>query len=199
MNRKIFINMVPDEFPADWSFQEIGLYSLISSLDNELSQGCFMAIKAMARLIRCSEDTIKRMLKKFEADGIIKITHRPGDTNIINICEQGTDEAESEPAPAPTPPKKPKSEKKHADFTIPDTRFKECWERWLKYKSERREFYVATGISATWKKLMRLSGNDPAVAHSVVEQSIENGWTGLFEVKQKRFNNSGFMRGEVPL
>jgi len=95
----MFITITPDDFPAHWNLTEITLYSLIASLDTEMSQ-CFASIPTMARLCRCSDDTIRRTLKKFQENGVITIEARKGDTNIVRIVRE---ERKSDPGAAPEP------------------------------------------------------------------------------------------------
>ena len=75
------------------------------------------------------------------------------------------------------------------DISFVSDDFKGIFETWLKYKQEKRESYKSKkSLQACYKKLLTLSGNDPDTARNVVEQSMANNWSGLFELTQ---NNHG--------
>ena len=68
---------------------------------------------------------------------------------------------------------------------------------WLAYKRERREKYTTQRtLKACYNNLVKLSGDSPAVARKMVEQSEANNWAGLFKLKNsdndgdKRSNNT---------
>ena len=57
-------------------------------------------------------------------------------------------------------------------------------ERWLQYKSDRKERYKSQDSVMTMvRKLKRISGNNHMVAEQIVEQSMAANWAGLFELK----------------
>jgi hypothetical protein len=62
--------------------------------------------------------------------------------------------------------------------------FIQKWQEWLQYRKERRlAAYTPTGLKATFTKLKRISNDDPGVAMQIIDQSLENSWQGLFELK----------------
>jgi hypothetical protein len=68
---------------------------------------------------------------------------------------------------------------------IPDD-WKIVFDKWLKYKTEIREKYKSEqSIVAALSRLKELSNNNLDIADKIVEQSIANGWKGLFELKEK--------------
>lgn len=79
--------------------------------------------------------------------------------------------------------------KKNETSSIPlpfdSTEFSEKWAEWLQYRKERKlGAYAPTGLKSTFTKLKKISHDDPAIAIEVIEQSLANGWQGLFELKQ---------------
>ena len=64
-----------------------------------------------------------------------------------------------------------------------------AWERWVVYRAEIRKPLRPTSFAAAQKALAAF-GADQA---SVVEQSIANGWQGLFEPKKKPKTNGGWI------
>ena len=63
--------------------------------------------------------------------------------------------------------------------------FIESWEKWKRYKLEQHRFKYKGGQSevAALIKLREIA-QDEATALLIIDQSIENGWKGLFEVKK---------------
>ena len=72
--------------------------------------------------------------------------------------------------------------KNNYDFVL--TEYKEPFEKWLQYKTDRKEKYKSdTSIELFYKKLVKLSNNNPKIATDIVEQSMANNWAGIFELK----------------
>lgn len=59
----------------------------------------------------------------------------------------------------------------------------EVMETWLAYKKEKRQTYKTRGLSVLKKKILELSGGNADLARKIIEQSMANGWSGLFEYK----------------
>jgi hypothetical protein len=55
---------------------------------------------------------------------------------------------------------------------------------WKEYRKEQfRLTYKPMGEKAALKKLLRLSNNDKQKQLKIIEQSVENSWKGLFDLK----------------
>lgn len=68
--------------------------------------------------------------------------------------------------------------------------FIDKWQEWLQYRKERRlATYTPTGLKSTFTHLKKISNDDARTAIEVIEQSLANGWQGLFELKQQ-FNGN---------
>ena len=68
---------------------------------------------------------------------------------------------------------------------FPSDSFKTEWQRWKDYKKAQFRFtYKSSDSEVTaLKKLNELAGGNEATAKAIIEQSIANGWNGLFEPK----------------
>lgn len=55
----------------------------------------------------------------------------------------------------------------------------QAWERWLEYRKAIRKTLKPVSYEAAQRKLVKFGANQAAV----VEQSIANGWQGLFPLK----------------
>lgn len=66
-----------------------------------------------------------------------------------------------------------------------DPVFEDAFTAWLDYKKKqfRFEYKTERSLKAAYSELVRLSGGDPYTATRIVEQSMSNGWKGLFELK----------------
>ena len=64
--------------------------------------------------------------------------------------------------------------------------FADAFTLWLEYKKDRRESYKSDkSLKICFNNLVKLSNNDQAIAVQVVENSIGNNYSGLFELKNK--------------
>ena len=62
----------------------------------------------------------------------------------------------------------------------------EALDEWIAYRKEIKKKLTPMSIERVINKLIKLSGGDLATQMDIVEQSIENGYTGLFELKQSQ-------------
>lgn len=65
--------------------------------------------------------------------------------------------------------------------------------KWLKYRAEIRKPYQGRDSIKRWlNQLYRLSDQDIAIATAIVNQSMDNEWEGIFELKTKKHNGTQF-------
>jgi hypothetical protein len=69
-------------------------------------------------------------------------------------------------------------------------KFYKAWELWKRYKKEQHNFKYKgdTSEQAALKKIGELSSGSEITAITIIEQSISNSWSGLFQIKN---NNNG--------
>lgn len=80
------------------------------------------------------------------------------------------------------------------DLSFVDQEYMAVFQEWLAYKRERHESYKAkSSLKAAYSKLKKLSGNNPAIAHDIIEQSMANNWAGLFELKIQHQQDIGIV------
>lgn len=78
-------------------------------------------------------------------------------------------------------------------FSSPE--FHEIWELYIKHRKEKgASNYTETGLNMVFKKVFKLSVGMEDVAIKILEQSIENNWTGIFPLKQETNGQSYFQR-----
>ena len=65
--------------------------------------------------------------------------------------------------------------------------FLAAWAEWEQYRKEKRQKLTP---STTKKQLAMLSKLDAATAIAMIDQTITKGWTGLFELQDRKGQNS---------
>jgi hypothetical protein len=68
-----------------------------------------------------------------------------------------------------------------------DPKFTEAWKLWTAYKKQQFNFrYKPIGEQSALQHLAELSGGFMDTAIAILKQSRDNGWAGLFELKQPK-------------
>tara|TARA_R110002012_G_scaffold13648_2_gene57954 strand:- start:23 stop:694 length:672 start_codon:yes stop_codon:yes gene_type:complete len=76
--------------------------------------------------------------------------------------------------------------KKRFDFESLEELNIEVWKKWREYRKEQfRINYKPIGEKAAIGKLLRISQGCYKVQEQIIQQSIENGWKGIFELKDQ--------------
>ena len=79
---------------------------------------------------------------------------------------------------------KQETKKQEFDFSFVANNFSESFMKWIEYKKELKQAYKSqTSLKTCYNNLLKLSAGNPQKAMYVVNQSIGNGWAGLFEYK----------------
>lgn len=86
-----------------------------------------------------------------------------------------------------------KSKKSELDMSIVATEMREAVDTWLAYKKEKAQSYKPTGFKTFYRKFCEMCGNNPQVAMAIVEQSIQNNYSGLFPLR----NNNNYERETI--
>ena len=78
--------------------------------------------------------------------------------------------------------------KETLDMSIVAPEMREAVETWLAYKREKKQTYKPSGFSTFYKRLCKLSNNNPKVAMAIVEESMSNNYAGIFPLKNGNSN-----------
>lgn len=82
-------------------------------------------------------------------------------------------------------PQKPSAEKKAAAFEIKNEIDKEFF-RYLQYRKDIKKSYKSEqSLGVVYKRFVKWCNGDADVAKQIVDNTVANGWTGLFPLKQK--------------
>jgi len=74
--------------------------------------------------------------------------------------------------------------KKEVVFPFTENEFLEVWKAWLQERRDRRyKSYTDNGEQAALHNLKKMANDDYRIAIAIVQQSIAQGWQGLFELK----------------
>jgi len=77
---------------------------------------------------------------------------------------------------------------------FPDGLNIEIWGEWVEFrKKEYRLTYKALGQKKAIDQLIRLSGGDKLQQRMIIEQSMANGWRGLFRLKDTKQSSSDIL------
>ena len=87
---------------------------------------------------------------------------------------------------------KSKEEKSKIFFPFLSETFLDKWNTWKDYRKKEHKFKYASDISeqAALNKLASMAGNSEQAALDIIEQSIANGWQGLFELRSAQKTES---------
>jgi len=140
-----------------------GFFKLIQKSKNQYSSNIISLINAIPK----NGKALDKAIIKHEA----KQTESNGQSNS-SILKQETI--------------KQGTKKQDFDFSFVANNFSECFMNWIEYKNEIKDQYQSQkSIKACYNNLLKLSGGSVKKANAIVEQSIANGWRGLFEFKGK--------------
>ena len=75
---------------------------------------------------------------------------------------------------------------------IENENYKNLVKDWLDYKKQKKSNYTQKGIEFFYKRLLNLSNNSYDLAVKIIENSIANNYSGIFELKKNNYtkNNS---------
>lgn len=77
--------------------------------------------------------------------------------------------------------------KKEVVFPFTEIEFLETWNAWLQERRDRRyKSYTDNGEQAALHNLKKMANDDYRIAIAIVQQSIAQGWQGLFELKRAK-------------
>jgi hypothetical protein len=157
-----------------------------------------MSLQNWAERWKTSKDTVRNFFKLLEKDAMI--THENlHKTTRLTVCNYDSYQAILHEKPTTSPrdthdkpttshPNKngnnEENVKNEYKYAFVDFVYRPYFEKWLKYKSERKESYKSkTSIESCYNKLLTMSNKDSDKFEQIIEQSIANNWAGLFELK----------------
>ena len=146
--------------------------------------GTFASLLRKTDLSRKEYKTIKTSFKvdEFTDTPTERLTERL--TEWFNKCLKSI---ENEDANEDINVNKDESENEKVVFPFDSKDFFKFWQQWKDYKKDEYNFKYKSPASeqAALMKLSKLSNTNEKTATNIIMQSIENGWKGFFELKDK--------------
>lgn len=171
---------------------ELGLLLIISSLTAEKGF-CFASNAYLANLFDIDEVSVSRKLSKLQAKNYITIEYEKRGAEITSrkirltkMLSDGLQKSQS------TVNKNVKdnitsinitSNKNKKDFELPIYITKERWEEWIKFRRQLKKPLTELSVQKQLKFLGECQAKNQN-PNLIIEQSIQNGWSGLFELKK---------------
>ena len=83
-------------------------------------------------------------------------------------------------------------ESKEVVFPFVSEKFLDKWNLWVEFKKEQFNFTYKSAISkqAALNELVKLSNGQEQIAIQIIDQSINKGWRGFFELKNEQNGNT---------
>ena len=143
--------------------------------DNELStKRVYKALEELKTLGACETKTKQKGNK---GGSVISICNYEFYEKTLNAYETKTKQKQNK--------EKVKVTKKNSfDYSFIEPQFRKPFEEWLKYKrSKNQMFKRQCDLELCYKKLKGFSDGNAEKATLIIEQSMTNNWSGLFELK----------------
>lgn len=143
--------------------------------DNELStKRVYKALEELKTLGACETKTKQKGNK---GGSVISICNYEFYEKTLNAYETKTKQKQNK--------EKVKVTKKNSfDYSFIEPQFRKPFEEWLKYKrSKNQMFKRQCDLELCYKKLKAYSDGNAEKATLIIEQSMTNNWSGLFELK----------------
>ena len=143
--------------------------------DNELStRRVSDALNELETLGACETKTKQKGNK---GGSLISICNYEFYEKTLNASETKTKQKQNK--------EKAKVTKKNSfDYSFIEPQFRKPFEEWLKYKrSKNQMFKRQCDLELCYKKLKKFSDGNTEKATLIIEQSMTNNWSGLFELK----------------
>ena len=143
--------------------------------DNELSiKRVYKALEELKTLGACETKTKQKGNK---GGSVISICNYEFYEKTLNAYETKTKQKQNK--------EKVKVTKKNSfDYSFIEPQFRKPFEEWLKYKRSKNQMYKRQcDLELCYKKLKKHSGGNAEKAMLIIEQSMTNNWSGLFELK----------------
>ncbi len=160
----------------------------------------FKSNETIAIEVGVAQCTVTRSIKKFEKLGYIK-TQYDGRTRLIKLrmtlsklLKQTKQIDEADYANCLHSIQDSKQLSKHISkgvvFPFKEKEFKEAWKIWIEERAANKyKKYTERAEQAALHKLQKISNHDYKTAIAIINESISNGWRGLFALKASKQNS----------
>ncbi len=161
---------------------------ILNSITIDLKPGeLATSVRILADKSGTKKDKVTAILGQLEKEGMIRRRKSNKFTVITllnwNRYQIGEPQQRRKADAKPTGEKKVKERQEEAVFPegLDTADFRSAWDAWQMYRKESKKTLTKSTIG---RQLKSLSNMGEAAAIASIEQSISNGWAGLFEPKQ---------------
>ena len=161
-------------------YQKLILVSL-ADIANE-SRQCWPSHQYLADRAECHRATVIRHIAALEGAGLIRITKRVDSAGLKSsniytlpdVAESNIDVAHSN--------KGSSTARHNTPIDTPTVINREAWSEWIEYRKQAKKKMTEATVKKQHAMLSRFSKD---VQQEIIDSSIQNGWTGLFEPKER--------------
>ena len=90
------------------------------------------------------------------------------------------------------------TKKNSFDYSFVEPQFRKPFEEWLKYKQSKNQMFKRQcDLELCYKKLKEFSDGNAEKATLIIEQSMKNNWSGLFELKKTSTPSTALKSSEM--
>jgi DNA-binding Lrp family transcriptional regulator len=171
------------------------IFAIVQSLDND--KGCYASNDYIGGMVGLSESSVRACLQALEEKKYIERFVFDGTSRILKTCTTQSFSAQPRQKSGDTPPENQRpprqksgtysNRKKNIDINsillpaLPHgDAFAKMWEDWKAYRTECKKPLTSSSIREQLKFLSQQNEQD---AITSIENSIRNGWSGLFATR----------------
>jgi len=197
-------------YPGDWlggtmgmTFEQKGAY--FELLVFQFNNGAFTEAQAKQVLSICSASVWQVVSTKFAKDGIFyknarleqEIIKRKAFSESRRINALHTKSNKKQPKKrVEAYAKHMENENENKDINIIESEFQKKLRQFYDFRKQLKKPIIEASKESFKKKLLLLSNGSESTAIAILEQSIANGWQGIFELKTKNNGNNASERSQ---
>ena len=185
---------IPKELYYRFSSHRVAQFFLYLLFTSDDDGNVKTTLRQMAKDNEMSTWRVSNMLKELKTLGACQTETKQKPNNnkyALNICNYefynktlGACQTETKQKPNRSKVKEKATKKTSFDYSFVEPQFRKPFEDWLKYKRTKKQMYKRQcDLELCYKKLKEYSGGNAKKATLIIEQSMTNNWSGLFELK----------------
>ena len=185
---------IPKELYCRFSSHRVAQFFLYLLFTSDDDGNVKTTLRQMAKDNEFSTWRVSIMLKELKTLGACQTETKQKPNNgksTLSICNYefynktlGACQTETKQKPNKNQTKKKVIKKNSFDYSFVEPDLQKPFEEWLKYKRSKNQMYKRQcDLELCYKKLKKYSDGNAEKATLIIEQSMTNNWSGLFELK----------------
>lgn len=185
---------IPKELYYRFSSHRVAQFFLYLLFTSDDDGNVRTTLRQMAKDNEFSTWRVSSMLKELKTLGACQTETKQKPNNgksTLSICNYefynktlGACQTETKQKPNENQTKKKVIKKNSFDYSFVEPDLQKPFEEWLKYKRSKNQMYKRQcDLELCYKKLKKYSDGNAEKATLIIEQSMTNNWSGLFELK----------------